>query len=182
MFSGRKTDRLVREVRELARVLEEVRRSGKKQEDLLSIVDGRSSLVFDALTLQNPGSTVAAEAYDGLRKQIVAAMSERAQHLVQLVQLDAALARGVDAEGLRPLVGEWIEQARLVRIDDPAHPRAAELFTALDEGDGPVEVVTPAYVDGNTDRVVRAGEVRHVPATAPEDTVEGPQDVEEART
>ena len=65
----------------------------------LDQLDRRSEKMEVILMVREPTAGVAAEAYDGLRKQVVAAMTERMAHLQQLVQLDAALTAGADADG-----------------------------------------------------------------------------------
>jgi hypothetical protein len=114
-------------------------------------------LIERDLLLRDPGSAKAADAYEGLRKQVVAAVSERQAHLAHLAHLDAALHRGESAEELQLLVGEFLQQAGLLRIDDPRHPEAYEVV----DGDGEnLVVLAPAYVDATTARLVRQGRAR----------------------
>jgi hypothetical protein len=113
-----------------------------------------------ALLVRDPGSTRAAEAYDGLRKQILAATAERRAHLVQLAELDAAVRRSPDPEQLRQRLDDWLNQQGIVRRNDPNADR--ELFDiAGSDGDGLV-VDHPAYVDGKTEMVIKRGRARRV--------------------
>jgi hypothetical protein len=103
--------------------------------------------------VREPNTTVAADAYNGLRKQVIAAAGERQAHLAQLAAFDVGLRAAQSAEELASLVREWMTQASLARVDDP---RTEGAFEVVGEGDA-VVVVHPAYVDAQTGRVVRSG-------------------------
>lgn len=105
------------------------------------------------LMLRDPGSSKAAEAYEGLRKSITAAVAERTSHLVQLSQIDAALQRGETTDSLALVVRDLMAQAGLERVSDPARRDCYEI-----DGDaGQLKVLEPAYVDVATARPVRLG-------------------------
>ncbi len=88
----------------------------------LDQLDRRAEKMEVILMVREPTAGVAAEAYDGLRKQVVAAMTERMAHLQQLVQLDAALTAGADADVIGKLVRGFADQASLGRVTDAEHP------------------------------------------------------------
>jgi hypothetical protein len=147
------------------------RRRWARLERTLDEIGGRLDLlerhhdhVKTILMVQNPGSQVAADAYDGLRKQVVSAMSERLAHLTQLVQIDAALAQRAAPDVLAKLVDGWVEQAHLVKVTDPGHPDTDLIFEVVEDGGGETVVVAPAYLDGTSGRVIRQGRVRRLPA------------------
>jgi|SRR5690349_10773708 hypothetical protein len=119
------------------------------------------------LMVREPATGVAAEAYDGLRKQVVAAMTERMAHLQQLVQLDAALIGGADADTVGRLVRGFADQASLSRVTDAEHPDRDMLFELVDDLGGRLEVLEPAYVDTITNRVIRRGSMRRAALPAP---------------
>lgn len=112
------------------------------------------------LMVQSPGAQVAADAYDGLRKQVVSAMSERLTHLTQLVQLDAALAQQAAPDVLGKLVDGWLEQSSLVRVTDVAHPEAGVLFEMVEDLGGEAVLLSPAYLDTISGRLIRQGRIR----------------------
>lgn len=116
--------------------------------------------------VREPNSALAADAYNGLRKQVIAAAGERNAHLYQLAQFDAALRAGATPDELATFVREWMGQASLDVVDDPDHPDAFELVGPEDAAGR--EVVRPAYVDRVTQRVVRAGVAKRVPEPEPE--------------
>lgn len=134
----------------------------------LDLLDRRVEKMETVIMVREPSSAAAAEAYDGLRKQVVNAVSERLNHLAQLVQLDVALTHAADADQLTKLVDSWFEQAALLRIDDPEHPRRDVLFELVADQGGAYEVLEPAYVDTLTGRVIRLGQARRSPIAAPE--------------
>ena len=110
-----------------------------------------------ATLVREPGNATSVDAYSGLRKQVVAAASERMAHLAQLSQVDVAVRDGVVAEQLVPLVDEWLRQSDLERSEDVGR---SELFQIV-AGEGPVVVVIqPSYVDRVTGRIVRQGLAR----------------------
>jgi hypothetical protein len=118
-----------------------------------------------ATLVREPGNSTSVDAYNGLRKQVVAAAGERIAHLAQLSQVDVAVRDGVVAEQLAPLVDEWLRQSDLERSQDVSRP---DLFQVV-SGDGPVLVVIqPSYVDRITGRIVRQGLARreHKPDTS----------------
>ena len=109
-----------------------------------------------ATIVRDPSSALSAEAYDGLRKQIVAAANERTAHLYQL----AVFAEVADRFGddLAPLVREWMEQTGLRRIDEYDH-RFVDVLGGHGNG---YRMLRPAYVDGVTGRPIMMGQAERV--------------------
>lgn len=136
---------------------------------LLELVDkvDRSVERIEVVTMvREPSTALGVDAYDGLRKQVVAAASERNAHLHQLAQFDACLQNGASKEQLAALVREWMGQSALLSVYDIG---MAELFEVVGgEGDD-LAVMQPAYVDGVTGRPVRMGRAERVTRTAEAD-------------
>jgi hypothetical protein len=109
--------------------------------------------VYTALVIRDPGTAVSADAFEGLRRQIIAGAQERMAHLVQLAEMDVALRSGADSSTLLRLVESWIRQSGVDVIEVPTDDLRFEPIT----GDGPWEVVLPAYVDSATGRTIRQG-------------------------
>ena len=128
---------------------------------MLDTVDRKLDRVDVALIVRDPGTSRSVEAYEGLRKTVVAAVQERTMHLVQLAQLDVALSRTEDVETLRRLVAEWIEQAGMVKFQDPSQPEAFEI---VDGRGDQLEVLAPAYIDATNRRVIKQGQARAMEA------------------
>jgi len=139
--------------RELWKVIDRISRQ-------LDQLDRRTEKMETILMVREPASGAAAEAYDGLRKQIVAAVGERTAHLKQLAQLDAALTAGASADVVAKLVRDFAEQAALERVKDAEHPERDLLFETVEDLGGRYEVLEAAYVDAKTGRVIRRGSVR----------------------
>lgn len=131
-------------------------------------VSHKLDLIERDLLLRDPGSAKAAEAYDGLRRQVVAAFSERQAHLAQLAQLDVAVRRGESGESLALLLQDLMRQAGLLRINDGANASYYEVVQG--KGDHLV-VLEPAYVDDSTKRVVRQGRARAESSTTAEESL-----------
>ena len=124
-------------------------------EELLDRVDRSIEKIEMVTVVREPNTAISADAYNGLRKQVIASASERAAHLNQLAQFDASLRAGATTSELASLVREWSEQASLETVDDASQLEAFEVVGP--EGAPAVRVLRPAYVDARTGRVVRAG-------------------------
>ncbi len=127
----------------------------KAVQSLLDKVDRSLERIELVTVVREPNTGMSADAYNGLRKQVIAATGERNAHLHQLAQFDAALRAGATAEDLRLLVDEWLGQSSLALLENPRVTDAFELV-GPDDATG-VRVVRPAYVDAVTGRVVRSG-------------------------
>ena len=138
---------------------------GKMRRDLGEIKELVSS-INAALIVREPGTALAADAYDGLRRQVSQATAERRAHLVELVRILEAIDNGVSGESLHRLVEGWADQAGLSRLCEPTPPEA---FDIIDDGDqaGPLEVINPAWVAG--DVLIKQGLARR---TSHEQTVQ----------
>ena len=112
------------------------------------------------LIVKEPGSTMAADAFEGLRKQIVAVAQEHWAHLAQLATMDVAVNHVAEVSELRRVSKEWLDQAGVLRVDDPGHKDAAENFETVGRGSEVVEIFQPAYVDSATGRVIKAGRLK----------------------
>lgn len=120
-----------------------------------------AELLKTVLIVKEPGSTVAAGAFDGLRKQIVAVAQERWAHLAQVAQIDVAVHHVSDVSELRSIARQWLEQAGIRKIAHPtSDERAAEQFEFVGQGSHVVEVIRPAYIDVQTGRIVKQGVLR----------------------
>ena len=138
----------------------------------LDQLDRRLEKMETILLVREPGSVAAAEAYEGLRRQVVNAVSERLLHLSQLVQFDVALRQGATADEMVRLLDGWLEQASLRRVVDPHHAEHELLYDLVSDAGGPLEILAPAYVDSVNGRVIRTGRarrgpVRHSPIPTP---------------
>jgi hypothetical protein len=144
---------------------------GKRREELAALelmsrlidqIDRRTERIETVTMVREPGTAAAADAYEGLRKQVIAAVSARTTHLSQLAQWDVALRHGASPADLAEMLDRWFEQAGLVKLADPADPEFARCFEFVDDRPGgPVEVLEAAYVDRTTGRLVRPGRARH---------------------
>lgn len=139
-------------------------------EGLLDKIDRGLERIELVTVVREPSTGITADAYNGLRKQVIAATSERNAHLHQLAQFDAALREGATAEELRLLVDEWLGQSSLALLEDP---QTAEAFEWVGPADATgVRVVRPAYADEATGRVVRTGVVERFEQPDPEDVAD----------
>jgi hypothetical protein len=124
-------------------------------------IDRATEQMQTVLMIREPSSTAAADAYEGLRRQVVATATERRQHLAQLAEFDVALQAGLTTEALGRMVDGWFTQAGLERVSSARDADEADLlFDLLEDEGGPLEVVSPAFVDTKTSAIVRRGRAR----------------------
>lgn len=144
-----------------------------RRRDRLDEVHDLLQRIDTALIVRDPGTARSADAYEGLRRQVVASAGDRRKHIVQLTELAEALRRGDDPESLRSRAEEWLLQANVVTVGDVS---IVEAFEFTGEGDGAAKLLTPAYVDGATGSLIRRGLAERLPS-APIATTSGlPQD------
>jgi hypothetical protein len=125
-------------------------------------VDRTTELMQTVLMVREPNSTAAAEAYEGLRKQVVATSTERRQHLAQLAEFETTVRNGADAQQLQSLIDGWADQAGLLRATSAATEEVELLFDLTEDLGGALEVTSPAYLDCRTGSVVRKGRGRRI--------------------
>lgn len=131
--------------------------------DRLHELEHEAELLRMVLTLQHPDTKDAALAFDGLRRQIIAATGARRSHLTQLVAVSVSVSRASSVDDLRPQVREWMEQAGVLEVMTlPPGTPAQDLFEDVGgEGlTGEIEAVEPAYVDQQTGALLRLGRAR----------------------
>lgn len=131
----------------------------------LERVEREAELSRNILIVKEPTTGLAAEAYDGLRKQVVASAGERRSHLVQLAILATAVNRAGSIDDLRPLVREWLDQAGVRPLSEvPRGAHVQDLFEDVEgkglAGAAAIEVLEPAYLDSATGVVLRLGRAR----------------------
>ena len=133
----------------------------RQSEQLLVDMKRLLDRIDTALIVRDPGTSMAADAYEGLRKQVVASATARLQHMAQLAEFDVALRRGASTEDLLILVDQWLRQAGIERIDDPT---VRDVWESTPSPGADVEVDIPAYADSVTNRLVRQGRLKTKPA------------------
>lgn len=129
----------------------------KAAEQQLVKLEHQLDLIYTALIVRDPGTAKSAEAYEGLRKQVIASATARHAHAAQLAEFDVALRRGASTEDLLKLTSQWLDQSGVARIDDATHREAFETTVAPGV---PVEVEIPAYFITATGQLVRQGRLR----------------------
>lgn len=146
-----------------------------------------AELLKTVLIVKEPESTVAAGAFDGLRKQIVAVAQERWAHLAQVAQIDAAVNHVSEVSELRTIAQQWLEQAGIRKLDGPtSQEHVAQQFEFVGQGTYVVETINPAYIDTQTGRVVKQGVLRlgerEAEPSPPASSAESETSIEEAQT
>lgn len=147
--------------------------------DLLRRVEGRLERLevlverLDvALTVRDPGNARSAEAYDGLRKTVAAAASDRRRLTAQLVEIHDRVTRGTSSADLASLADEWTRQAGLTRDDSGERPDAFDVVGG--EGEG-FSVIQPAWIDDLNQSIVRRGQAEFVAVAATTDFSADPE-------
>lgn len=118
-------------------------------------------------TIRDPGTSKSAEAYDGLRKSLIAAYKGTQNHMAQLAQLHRAAKAADSLEPVIAKLGEFMQQMGVVEISDPgmvhldaSHSSLTEFFDVTQTDGEQLVVDEPAYVsvdNGNVGMVVSRG-------------------------
>jgi hypothetical protein len=150
------------------------------------VLEREYELIKAVLMVKEPGTQLAAESFDGLRKQIIAAQGERRSHLSKIVEIAVAVERG-GGDDLGVRVEEWLNAADIFRLNDLASvgSEKAHFFQSLDGSalsvdewsDPRLQVIEAAFIDGNTQGVLRKGRVEFVEAP-PQPPVLQPQPID----
>lgn len=115
-----------------------------------------------AVVVRDPGNARSAEAFEGLRKTILAAGKARRAHIAHLLSLSDSIGRGASLETISERISDFLDEIGLRHVTDVTHPEWFD--TTEGEGDS-LECLTPAVVDeseiGTT--LIRAGTARRVP-------------------
>jgi len=120
-------------------------------------LEHKLDLIYTALVVRDPGASIAAEAFEGLRKQVIAGATARHAHIAQLAEFDVAIQRGASLDDLAKLTSQWLDQAGVARFYDHAQREAFESTIAPGT---PVDVEVPAYINTVTGQLVRQGRLR----------------------
>ncbi|HAM24816.1 MAG TPA: hypothetical protein DHW34_05235 [Actinobacteria bacterium] len=129
-------------------------RQSRIEKDLRTLQSDVSKLTA-ALVVREPATATAAEAYDGLRKAVMAGPQARRQMLVQLVELTDFAERNISIVEMRQILDEQRKRAGLVDITDGGtYP---ELFEIVEGSGELISVRRPAWVDEQTGQVIQRG-------------------------
>jgi hypothetical protein len=137
-------------------------RSRKLLQEIMRKVDQLErhiDLLHMALIVRDPGTPIAADAYEGLRKQVAAAARERQAHLVQLALMDETLRSTNEPEAARSMLSEFMQQAGIVTVEDP---QERDMYQVVGGSGSLLEIISPAYVEEGSGRLIRQGKARAV--------------------
>ena len=127
-------------------------------------------LIKTIVMIREPATVQAAEAYEGLRKAVIAGAAERTAHLQQLARLDAEVNRGASIEAIRKLLRDLLAEAGLHRINEVEAGGEGAFDEVGGKGDA-WRVVEPAYYEDTgrgQPRLVRAGKAERVECASPD--------------
>jgi hypothetical protein len=113
--------------------------------------------------------TVGRQISEALRAGVIEGMRTRERHLAKLVLIDRAAVQSQVLYRLQERIGAEIEKAGLRRVVDLDNLAAFNLADGMSTGDvdeagaDAFELVTPAYMDADSGRVIERGWVRRAP-------------------
>ncbi|MGW4436064.1 hypothetical protein ACWELO_09930 [Streptomyces sp. NPDC004596] len=141
----------------------ELRESMKALEEKL--VSEQNQDESEAQTASQGLRAIGRQISEALRAAVIEGMRVRERHLAQLVVIDRAAAQSANITRLQERIGTEIERAGLRRIAETSDLSLFNLAGATEPaaGDSAYELVTPAYVDMDTGRVVERGWLRPMP-------------------
>jgi hypothetical protein len=85
-----------------------------KNREMLMELKAQVETLKTALIVMDPKVSTSADAYEGLRKQVVMAASDRRDRLVLLSQFSRALRRGATIDQLGDLTEQWMQTRALI--------------------------------------------------------------------
>jgi hypothetical protein len=116
-----------------------------------------------AVVVRDPGNAHSAEAYDGLRKQIIRSGTNHRAHLAHLLALSDSLERGAGIELIRDRVKDFLAELGVRPISDYLYPELFDVVETIQGEEDGVKVLEPAVAeqmdDGNFNPI-RKGKVR----------------------
>lgn len=129
-----------------------------------------------AVVVRDPGNAHSADAYDGLRKQIIQSGKNHRIHVAHLISLSDSLQRGADIDLITDRVNDFLSELGIMRMSNTDF---VDLFEVIEGEGSALECIEPAIVeklDNQTVVPVRLGKARRVPG--PEPLGEFPQEVD----
>ena len=121
-----------------------------------------------ALVVRDPGNARAAEAYEGLRKQLNAGVKSHRSHIGHLVTLSESLNRNADIELIRDRVNDFLQELGVRTIHNYI-PQLFEVVETVEGNEDDVEIVEPALAEefeGSLSEL-RKGKVRIIRGPVP---------------
>jgi len=129
----------------------------------LSRIENLLQRLDAAVVVRDPGSTRAADMYEGLRKQIIQSGKNHRMHLSHLIALQDSIERGADIDLIRDRVNDYLNELGIQKTSDTTHIDSFEVI----EGEGSnFECIEPAIIELLEDGSIRThqlGKARRVP-------------------
>jgi hypothetical protein len=116
-----------------------------------------------AVVVRDPGNAHSADAYDGLRKQIIQSGKNHRTHLAHLISLSDSLQRGADIALITDRVNDFLTELGVMRISDT---NFVDLFEVVEGEGSALECIEPAVVEKLDNQVmvpIKLGKARRVP-------------------
>jgi len=120
-----------------------------------------------AVVVRDPGNAHSADAYDGLRKQIIQSGKNHRIHLAHLISLSDSLQRGADLDLITDRVNDFLGELGVMRISNTDY---VDLFEVVEGEGSALECIEPAVVeklDNQTLVPIKLGKARRVPGPDP---------------
>jgi hypothetical protein len=125
-----------------------------------------------AVVVRDLGNAHSADAYDGLRKQIIQSGKNHRMHVAHLLSLADSMERGADLQLIRDRVNDFLNELGVERFSDIS---LVELFEVTEGEGSALECIEPAIIeklDNGGISPIRLGKARRV--AGPEPTNETP--------
>lgn len=120
------------------------KRRQDEQVELLGEVISLLNRLDAAVVVRDPGSARSAEAFDGLRRTVIAGAKARRAHVSHLLALRDSIANGATVEAIANRINDFVEELGLFAVENTDN---AEWFEIV-EGEGDhLECIEPAVVD-----------------------------------
>lgn len=120
-----------------------------------------------AVVVRDLGNAHSADAYDGLRKQIIQSGKNHRIHLAHLISLSDSLQRGADIDLITDRVNDFLSELGVMRMSNTDF---LDLFEVIEGEGSALECIEPAIVeklDNQTVVPIKLGKARRVPGPEP---------------
>jgi hypothetical protein len=120
-----------------------------------------------AVVVRDLGNAHSADAYDGLRKQIIQSGKNHRMHVAHLLSLADSMERGADLQLVRDRVNDFLNELGVERFSDIS---LVELFEVTEGEGSALECIEPAIIeklDNGGISPIRLGKARRVAGPEP---------------
>jgi hypothetical protein len=113
-----------------------------------------------AIVIRDPGSSRSADAFEGLRRQIIQASKNRRTHTAHLIGLSQSIERGASLDLVKDRVDDFLKELGIEFLTDTAFVEAFEVIEGEGEGIECIEAAVIERLEDGQAVVISLGKAR----------------------